>query len=900
MKNHAHPIRILIISLLILGAQPLVADTSGGTSAESDAERGALHDYGDAPASYYTAWPVKDADKGGGGGADPARHELPTFIYMGLGGPPDHEVDGQPSQNADGDDLDGNDDEDGVTFDPIVVFPGGTPIPDEDISKGGLAVPFMHVYVNALVDPLTNDTPDGLECYINAWIDWGQDGEFGFEDQVAFGVPAGILGTTDIPIFAPPGGVEYGPTYARVRCSTAAKLPPWGYAPDGEVEDYRVVILPPPWDYGDAPLPYPTVQPDELVPADTEPEGGGGPPIGLPPATHDISGVPVWLGATQGDVDPDGRPSILADGDDTTQIPDDEDGVIFDDLIVPSIILDPSRGDPGGTMHVTTNFGILKSDDGDAQRGFDGCFVSAWIDFGQDGSWLEEGDMILPPTFVSAFESPAAFPVFIPFGTQPGFTYARVRCSLDEKSIFQPYGHSSSGEVEDYQVQLLGDPIIADFGDAPAPYPTAFPYIPAWHSQLGFPVWLGDEGPPDFEPDGQPHPLALGDDLAEIDDEDGVVITLPQVLPFSPPAASSDANKGREDASLEVYVSEGLLLDETPQRGGILESGCYINAWLDFNRNGSWFDPGERIAFNLPAPAGIVSIFGFGMPFDAQIGDTYARVRCSTFPLDSPTGPAPDGEVEDYLVTINDALAPELEINAQANPAFLYAPGGEVQIAVEFSNPGTEAFTLTNIGDTLVGNLNGVGNCSVPRFVPGGGSYQCQYMHNIASGPALNSRNIAGIAEDNAGEISEVGTGLNIPVYPVPSITVTKTASPTAVAPSGGKVTFSLHIVNDNGSISNLLLTGIEDDKFGTVAGTLGDCPPLPFILGELKGADGASYSCSFAEEIAGNDNTVHENTITVNFEDIEATAGQDSDSAQVEISDGIFDDSFEQPIDPP
>ena len=39
-----------------------------------------------------------------------------------------------------------------------------------------------------------------------------------------------------------PADAVLGPTYARFRVSIAGGLPPFGFAPDGEVEDYQVLI----------------------------------------------------------------------------------------------------------------------------------------------------------------------------------------------------------------------------------------------------------------------------------------------------------------------------------------------------------------------------------------------------------------------------------------------------------------------------------------------------------------------------------------------------------------------------------------------------------------------------------------------------------------------------------
>jgi hypothetical protein len=62
------------------------------------------------------------------------------------------------------------------------------------------------------------------------------------------------IGTFPVPASAAPG-----PTFARFRFSSAGGLSYTGLAPDGEVEDYYVIIEEP-LDFGDAPDPtYPTL-----------------------------------------------------------------------------------------------------------------------------------------------------------------------------------------------------------------------------------------------------------------------------------------------------------------------------------------------------------------------------------------------------------------------------------------------------------------------------------------------------------------------------------------------------------------------------------------------------------------------------------------------------------------
>lgn len=108
------------------------------------------------------------------------------------------------------------------------------------------------------------------------------------------------------------------------------------------------------------------------------------------------------------------------------------------------------------------------------------------------------------------------------------------------------------------------------------------------------------------------------------DDEDGVTFT----GPFAP----------------------GSTATFTVTAGG--PAGCSLDAWVDWNRDGDFTDAGEQIAASVSVPVGSPTALNPAVPADAVPGLTYARFRCSTAGGLPPTGIAPDGEVEDYLVGI--------------------------------------------------------------------------------------------------------------------------------------------------------------------------------------------------------------------------------------------------------
>jgi hypothetical protein len=170
-------------------------------------------------------------------------------------------------------------------------------------------------------------------------------------------------------------------------------------------------------------------------------------------------------------------------------------------------------------------------------------------------------------------------------------------------------------------------PPTCDFGDAPDSvlvprYPTLLVHNGARHTVVPG-VLLGNLI--DIEADGQPNATATGDDLAGLPDEDGVIFNTNPLMPG-------------QWATVQLTASVN----------------GFLNAWVDFNANGSWADAGEAIFVNQPVNAG-VNFLNFLVPPTATDGtNTFARFRYTTYLMVPPafTGLASDGEVEDYIIGI--------------------------------------------------------------------------------------------------------------------------------------------------------------------------------------------------------------------------------------------------------
>ncbi len=515
----------------------------------------ATMDFGDAPDGPY---PTLMASNG-------ARH---TNTGLSLGPLIDVEFNGQPNGTATGDDINPaiGDDEDGVMFTSL-------------LTPGQLAT--VQVMVN-------------MPCILDAWVDfnkmnaWADPGE-----QIFVSVP--LTGGMNLLSFLVPANAMPFVTFARFRVSGQGGLQFFGYAPNGEVEDYQVMIElapQPELDFGDAPDPlYPTL-------------------LASNGARHTIDQV-TYLGP-QVDGEPDGQPDPMALGDDMDiMFPppnDDEDGVFFMNPWIPN---------------QPASLNVLASVQG---------FLNVWVDFNGNGSWADPGDQVFID--VMLIPGPNMLTFNVPGNTTVGSKFARFRfCTLQGLGFLGP---APNGEVEDYAVNIEPQPDQLDWGDAPDPtYPTLNVNGGASHIIDGI-TYLGLQI--DGEPDGQQTLAADGDDIANLDDEDGVV--------FMWPVAKGNPCK------IKVTASVGNAL---------------FNCWIDFNADGDWADANEQVFMDINLVAGD-NYLTFITPGNVVAGSTYARCRFSHQPALSYTGPASDGEVEDYKILTT--VYGDLKWSQPADPLF--------------------------------------------------------------------------------------------------------------------------------------------------------------------------------------------------------------------------------------
>ncbi|MEE9412431.1 MAG: GEVED domain-containing protein, partial [Methylococcales bacterium] len=282
------------------------------------------------------------------------------------------------------------------------------------------------------------------------------------------------------------------------------------------------------------------------------------------------------------------------------------------------------------------------------------AFLACWVDYSGTGFELAERS-----TLTIVANNVTSVTVTLPdvpttaSTTTDGSSFMRCRLASTATEIENPTGAATNGEIEDYPVTMeIVATALLDFGDAPDSFGTSSAVNGANHILDGV-TYLGTCV--DAEADGQPSDADNGDDLAvstsvigsclDTTDEDGVQ------LPVSFVAGQS--------TNITVTAN----------------AACLLNAWVDWNLDGDWLDLGEQVFTDQALSAGVNNL-ALNVPGIINVGNAHSRFRCSTQGGLTPTGLAPDGEVEDYfpvvLVNVFDPPSGFKTFNAAGLPELVW------------------------------------------------------------------------------------------------------------------------------------------------------------------------------------------------------------------------------------
>ncbi|MCA9258647.1 MAG: VCBS repeat-containing protein, partial [Planctomycetales bacterium] len=247
-------------------------------------------------------------------------------------------------------------------------------------------------------------------------------------------------------------------------------------------------------------------------------------------------------------------------------------------------------------------------------------------------------------------------------------------------------------------LQITSGEFGSDFGDAPSPYPTSLAENGASHPPQG--PRLGSTR--DYEDDG----LHSADADADGTDEDG--------------ASFGTLRAGQIQTFWTVDVQNA-------------PTGAYVDAWIDFNGDGSWNGSGERIYGGMLDEG--VHELSFETPVDAM-GATYARVRINSIRSLAPDGGAADGEVEDYRLEILPPQAASGIFNPAA-PLINDAPYGDDVTAVDFDGDGDQDLLAATFYNVLLLENDG----------------QQNYTHHVVAGGTASRQAVIAADIDSDGDL---------------------------------------------------------------------------------------------------------------------------------------------------
>ncbi|WP_254507926.1 GEVED domain-containing protein [Anatilimnocola floriformis] len=521
-----------------------------GTAADGEVEDYAVTIFADAPALDFGDAPVSYATTSGSVG--------PSHFPVGprLGSVVDAEADGIATSLSSGDGAD----EDGVKFTQLLV-PGASTSISVTASQAGM---------------------------LNYFFDFDGSGVFGDNPNESFQT-AVTAGVNTLTVAVPPAAI-IGNFAARFRISTAGNLLPYGFAVDGEVEDYQVRTI--------TTAVVAAFQNFDSVTTPALPAGW-------------VSASTVSGGAAR-------NWTTISTGSDSA----------------------PNHAFVAGAAYVSTNsltsapFVLTTANQQlrlQHSYGFEYFYDGGVLEVSTNGTtftdFVTAGGTFLSGGYTSTLGSGSTLASRNAWsGLSSGYfeTVLQFPASLLGQTIYLRWIEGTDNRTADFgwrvdSIQAVRTALAFDYGDAPSPYPTLSAASGAAHAEETS-LRLGANF--DSEANGVANATAAGDDSGGIDDEDGV--TFAGVI-----------QQGGIGSVSVVASGAGLL-----------------QGWIDFNDDGDWSDAGEQIFSDQAVVAGTNNLtFAVGAGAVAT-SQTFARFRLSSQGGLTFTGQAPDGEVEDYQVAI--------------------------------------------------------------------------------------------------------------------------------------------------------------------------------------------------------------------------------------------------------
>jgi hypothetical protein len=235
-------------------------------------------------------------------------------------------------------------------------------------------------------------------------------------------------------------------------------------------------------------------------------------------------------------------------------------------------------------------------------------------------------------------------------------------------------------------------------------------------------------------------------------------------------------------------------------------------------------------------------------------------------------------------VTIAD-LPASITVKKTATPRSVREPGGPVVFTVLVANDSSsETVTLTELTDSIYGDLAGEGTCPATSVVllPGD-TVRCFFRRDVTGQPGDPAHvNVATVTGTGPGGTPVTDSDdAAVTIRDVPGeIEVTKYAVPAQLPEPGGIFNFTA-VIQNTSPVDSVTIDSINDDIYGDLTTVSGSNCVTPQVLDT-----GEVYECTFPGEFLGRPGSFQVDIITVTATDDDGGKEEASDAAQVDIID--------------
>jgi len=271
-----------------------------------------------------------------------------------------------------------------------------------------------------------------------------------------------------------------------------------------------------------------------------------------------------------------------------------------------------------------------------------------------------------------------------------------------------------------------------DFGDLPGSYPTLLDNEGARHVIDPSGAYLGSQV--DSDPDGEPHPLARGDDLSAVDDEDGVVLLSPLVAGGEAVFRVTVGSPGYLSAFIDWYDTGALDDEAVTVVSSSGPASVAAGPLLDTH-----FSAAGVYEITVSVPEGASGMMASRFRITTEAGEGGA----------DPAGRAESGEVEDYiwLSSVGNRVWDDADRNGLQDEGEAGVPGVAVNLLDAQGQP-----VLDPEGNPVTTVTDDEGNYLFTGVIPGGYIMEFELPENYYgfTGQDVNGEGICGADNSTA------------------------------------------------------------------------------------------------------------------------------------------------------